>query len=130
VKHEHALSLATVAAGPPVNISGRWTNELTSWVDFRQDANGVLSGHYRSAVSIGGGPVDSDDVTGYVQGTLVSFVVRWPNASITAWVGQHIVDRRTGAESIDTLWQMTMLNSDGQGGYWHSIMAGSDIFGR
>ena len=80
-------------------------------------------------LGLNGGPVDSDDVRGYVRGDLVSFLVRWPDAAITAWVGRHSVDA-AGDESIDTLWQMTMMNSDGAGGYWHSVMAGADHFTR
>lgn len=130
MKLEHALNLIGTSQQPAANIGGKWKNELKSWVTFSVDANGQLTGHYHSAVSLGGGPIDSDDLTGYVRGPLVSFVVRWPDAAITAWVGQYQKDPNSGAESIETLWQMTMLNDDGQGGYWHSIMAGADVFTR
>lgn len=127
--HEHALGAAAGLAAAAANIGGQWNNELGSWVHFAVTAQGQLSGHYHSAVGLNGGPVDSDDVTGYVRGDLVSFTVRWPDAAITAWVGRHKVDD-AGSETIETLWQMTMMNADGAGGYWHSIMAGADHFTR
>ena len=130
VKHESALGSVKAAAAAPANIAGRWRNELGSWTDFHVSAVGLLSGHYHSAVGLNGGPVDSDDLTGYVQGDLVSFMVRWPDAAITSWVGRHKVDEATGDASIETLWQMTLMNSDGVGGFWHSILAGADHFSR
>ena len=129
MKHENALMMPLAKAGVAPNIGGRWTNELKSWVDFTVDGAGKLIGHYHSEVGLNGSPEDSDDLSGYVHGDLVSFVVRWQDAAITAWVGHHRVDKN-GNEFIETLWQLTLLSGDGQGGTWHSVLAGADTFHR
>ena len=128
MKLEHALGLAPAAAQPQPNVGGkRWENELQSWVQFVVNGD-ALSGHYHSAVGLNGGPVDSDDLSGYMNGELIAFVVRWPDAAITAWVGRY--ELKSGVETIETLWQMTLMNQSANGAYWDSIMAGSDVFTR
>ena len=129
MKHESALGATKAAPAAPANIAGRWENELNSWVQFRVSPIGLLTGHYHSAVGLNGGPVDSDDLTGYIQGDLVNFAVKWPDAAITSWVGRHKIDGG-GNETIETLWQMTVMNANDTGGFWHSILAGSDQFHR
>ena len=129
MKHENALASITTAAAMPANIAGRWNNELTSWVELKVGVSGALSGHYHSAVGLNGQPVDIDDLTGWVHGDLVIFAVRWPDAAITSWLGRHRISS-SGDESLETLWQMTVMNEDGNGGFWHSILAGADIFKR
>jgi hypothetical protein len=128
MKHENALGLAAPAGLPQPNVGGaRWTNELGSWVQFVVNGTG-LSGHYHSVVGLNGGPVDSDDLAGYMSGELIAFTVRWPDSAITAWVGRYEV--KNGVETIETLWQMTVMNQSANGAYWDSILAGSDTFTR
>lgn len=125
---EHALGAAAAGAAAAAPVGGaKWTNELNSWVQFVVNGNS-LSGHYHSAVGLNGGPVDSDDLLGFINGDLISWVVRWPSAAITAWVGRYEV--KNHVETLETLWQMTVMNETSTGDYWDSILAGSDTFTR
>jgi hypothetical protein len=70
-------------------------------------------------------------LTGYINGDLISFIVRWDkSASITAWVGHHVVEDRI--EAIETLWQMTTQtpSAENPNELWHSVFAGADRFTR
>ena len=124
--HEKALARAKPGTGNPFDFSGIWKNELKSTMTITQQSAGIVNGIYVSAVS------DTDktttgDLTGYTNGTLISFVVHWREfQAITAWVGQ-IVPHSSPAE-INTLWQMTKAVEKGD--EWASINAGADTFIR
>jgi hypothetical protein len=120
---EKALARAIAGTGDTVDFSGIWKNELQSTVTLEQE-DGVLSGTYESAVS-SDHKQTKGELQGYVDGTLISFVVHWCEfQAITAWVGQ--LDPKTG--QINTLWQMTKQVDAGD--EWASINAGADYFTR
>jgi len=90
-----------------------------------KQVNGVLSGEYESSDS-SAGTTTLGDLSGYVDGDLVSWVVHWRDfQAITAWVGQ--LEPTTPGE-LKTLWQMTKQVEAGK--EWASINAGSDVFFR
>jgi len=128
ITHESALSRAAAPLSMPVNFAGRWRNQYGSEMDLHVSGRN-LSGRYTSAVSSGGGPV-TGDLSGFVNGDLISFVVNWPAAAITAWVGQLV--NADGYDIIQTLWNMTTNIPDANEptGMWQSILAGADRFHR
>jgi Avidin family len=120
---EKALARAIDGTGSLVDFSGTWENELHSKVVLIQKKD-VLTGIYESAVS-DDHTKTTGDLQGYVDGTLISFVVHWRDfQAITAWVGQ--LDTKTA--KINTLWQMTKRVHHGD--EWASINAGADYFTR
>lgn len=125
MSYQHALSTALAGTGAAADFSGDWKNELKSTMNLTQ-VDDVLTGVYESAVS-GGGGTTKGDIQGYVDGTLISFIVHWRDfQAITAWVG-----RMTGEDddaSIETLWQMIKQVPEGE--EWESINAGTDRFTR
>jgi hypothetical protein len=126
---EHLVKrLAAAPAAPMVDFSGSWANELGSTMTITAQGSQV-TGTYQSAVSGGGGPV-TGTLQGYANGDLISFVVLWPAAAITAWVGQLVPS--AGPEILQTLWQMTTNTAEGDepAGIWNSIYAGADQFVR
>jgi avidin family protein len=125
--HEKALARAKPGTGTPFDFSGTWANELKSTMVIKQQSNGSLSGTYVSAVSGGNGGTTTGDLLGYVDGSLISFLVHWQDfQAITAWVGQ-LVPQSAPAE-ISTLWQMTKAVDSGD--EWASTNAGADTFTR
>ncbi|MDX0426881.1 hypothetical protein BMJ32_13100 [Sinorhizobium medicae] len=124
---EKALS-KTAPSTATANFSGRWQNDLGSTM-FLAVSGGRLDGTYTSAESAKGGPI-TGDVIGFVNGDLISFVVNWPTAAITAWVGQQTEE--SGTTVLKTLWQMTTNIADAEEPeqLWSSIWAGADIFRR
>lgn len=130
MSHETTLAKSAAQKASPTrayDFSGKWRNQLGSKVNISQAANGKLSGQYESAVSGGGGPVIGK-MTGFANGDLISFVVKWPSDAITAWVGQVVND--AGNDVIETLWQMTVNIADAAEptGMWQSVLAGRDRF--
>lgn len=111
-----------------VNFAGTWRNQLGSTMTLTI-VNGLISGSYESAVSGGGGSIVGA-LTGFTNGDLISFVVNWPSAAITSWVGQLI--NENGYDVIQTLWQMTTNIPDANEptSLWQSIYAGTDRFHR
>jgi hypothetical protein len=61
---------------------------------------------------------------------VISFVVNWPTASLTAWVGQMVLERRKYV--IETLWQLTseVDNPGNPKELWNSVNSGADRFHR
>jgi len=117
------------AANP--NFNGKWKNELDSVMELTVNGSSV-SGTYTSAVSSNGTPTPPHPLIGNVDNELISFIVNWTDyASITAWVGQMVVDA-AGKEQIFTLWQMTTTTNDPESPkeLWQAIHAGSDTFER
>jgi hypothetical protein len=122
--HEKAITRAKPGTGKPFDFSGTWKNELKSTMTITQPSAGILNGIYVSAVS-DEGKTTTGDLTGYTDGTLISFVVHWREfQAITAWVGQVVP--QSSPPEINTLWQMTKAVDKGD--EWASINAGADTF--
>ena len=103
--HEKALARAKAGTGKSVDFTGSWANEHGSEMKLTQAADGSLQGSYISAVSGGKGSTNGV-LSGFVDGTLVSFVVHWVQfQAITAWVGQLVPG--SAPDTVSSLWQMT-----------------------
>jgi len=134
MNQEDALAAsASLTAGPAVNFSGHWKNELKknglhSTMDL-QIAGDNVTGTYTSVVSANGQTI-SGPITGFVSGRTISFVVNWPNASITAWVGHMVTE--DGDDTIETLWHLATNtpNPADPNELWESVLAGADRFVR
>ncbi|ESX20899.1 MULTISPECIES: avidin/streptavidin family protein [unclassified Mesorhizobium] len=128
-KVETALKLLSMTSGNGPDFAGHWKNELGSKM-FLAVVGNKVSGSYTTAKS-GSGKSLTGDVAGFVNGDLISFVVAWPVAAITAWVGQ-LTTAADGSDVLDTLWQMTQNVADAEepDDMWASINAGADQFGR
>jgi hypothetical protein len=128
MKHEIALALAPKKPASRVSFAGRWRNELKSKMTLHVKGNAV-SGKYTSLVSSTGDTV-SGPITGFVNGSTIAFCVRWPQPSITAWVGQLV--RVRGRDMLDTLWQLTseIENPGDASELWNSVNCGADTFVR
>lgn len=121
MSQETSLKRAAAGSGRSVDFTGTWVNELGSRAILKQ-THSALGGVYESAVSSDGSSTKGD-LTGHVDGDLISFVVHWRDfQAITAWVGQLTP---SGSE-LKTLWQMTK-QVDAQE-EWSSINAGADVF--
>lgn len=124
------LAKGMKAATKP-NFNGKWKNELDSVMELTVNGASV-TGTYTSAVSSDGTPTPPHPLIGNVDNELISFIVNWTDySSITAWVGQMVVDTR-GQEQIFTMWQMTTTTNDAENPkeLWQAILAGSDSFSR
>ena len=128
MKQEQALALAPAAPAPAVNFSGPWKNEYQSTMTLTVNGAAV-TGTYTSTVSSTGANV-TGPIVGWTSGNLISFVVNWPNAAITAWVGHMVVEN--GKDTIETLWNMTMPteNPSDPSELWESVFSGADRFTR
>lgn len=121
---EHVLRRVKAGTGAPIDFSGTWKNELGSTMRIEQSGDSVSGTYEKSAVSENGGAT-SGQLSGYVDGDLIAFVVHWDQfQAITAWVGQG--GPGASSDRINTLWQMTQQVEAGE--EWASINAGADIF--
>lgn len=89
----------------------------------------AVSGRYTSRVS-GEHRTVSGPIAGYINGYTIAFVVRWPTASVTAWVGQYVRER--GQDVIRTFWQLTReVQPPGDAReLWNAVNSGADRFVR
>lgn len=133
MSHEQALiagETTPFSQEPPFDFSGEWVNQMTSTMDLKVQGSDV-TGSYTSASSglKGGGPIKGT-LKGYVAGDRITFLVLWPNGSMTSWVGQ-VVDDRT-APRIRTLWHVLteIPDPDEPKFFWKSTFAGADEFVR
>jgi len=128
LKLESALTRLKQVEVTAVNFAGTWRNQLGSTMKLTIVGD-LVSGSYESAVSSSGSTIVGK-LTGYTNGDLISFVVNWPSAAITAWVGQLIND--DGYDIVQTLWQMTTNIPDASEptSMWQSVFAGTDRFHR
>jgi len=140
MKHEDAIAAlmkTQVMAGEKVvardalnpNFGGDWKNELGSKMRLAV-AGSQVTGQYTSSVSGGGGSVQGT-LIGFINGSVICFLVNWDTAeSITAWAG-HLV-KEGGADVIETLWYLPMKtkNPNDPNELWSSMFAGADRFVR
>ena len=128
MKHEKAVALGMAPAPAAFDFAGHWKNELNSTMELTVVGD-VVTGTYTSAVS-GTGQQIVGPITGFASGRIISFVVNWPNASITAWVGHAVTE--AGADIIETLWHLAtvMPKPADPDELWESVLAGADRFHR
>jgi hypothetical protein len=129
MRHEQALShVAPIEVPQPPHFSGTWKNQLGSTMHLEVTGS-KLTGKYKSAVSGKDKPIEGE-LSGYVNGDLIAFVVNWPTPAITAWVGQLVSDG--GTDVIETLWHLISDVEDPKEptGLWRSVLAGTDRFRR
>jgi hypothetical protein len=134
MNHERVLSAVLAKSkiapggGPPPNFSGVWKNEHGSTANFTIDGS-TVSGIYTSQVSGAGGSI-TGPISGQVSADTIAFVVAWPTKTptITAWVGQLVVDPGSGARTLETLWYLITDISEDPTEFWESILAGADNF--
>lgn len=120
---------AAPSLGATIDFSGIWKNQLNSTMTLTMTGQQIM-GRYESLVSGGGGSVGGD-LTGFVDGDLISFVVNWTTpASLTAWTGQLVADG--GVDVIKTLWLLVQNVDDPSEptGLWKSTLTGTDEFTR
>ena len=117
-----------------INFSGTWHNQYPSEMTLQVDANGNVTGKYKTAVG-SVDPAAEFEIKGYVYEDQISFIVRWKNAtadagSITAWVGQ--LTKVSGTDVIRTMWHLTENVPDAEEPtkLWSSITTGADYFWR
>jgi Avidin family len=113
----------------PIDFSGDWWNQRCGLATLVEQGS-LLSGVYIPSSGLEAGR--KLPLTGFRSGTdLISFVVNFgTNGPITAWAGQHTVER--GTEEIITHWYMTIdvLDRDEDTNLYKSIWAGTDVFVR
>ena len=91
------------------DFTGTWYNQLGSSMTIKV-TNGSVAGSYHTGVGAPK-PADAFEVIGFVYDDLLSFMVRWKNAtkdfgSMTAWVGQMTKDDDGQTDRLDTLWHL------------------------
>lgn len=115
---------------PQVDFNGSWKNELGSSMSLTVDADGSVTGQYRTAV---GAPGNEEEfpLLGFASGDLLSFTVNFGKyGSLTSWVGQHT--DASGIETIRTLWHLAreVANAEEPEKLWGAVLAGADNFTR
>lgn len=120
------------------NLNGVWWNELMSNMTITQDSNGMLTGHYHTAV---GKATDYYLLTGRVNmlnndfdgEAAVGLTVVWHNQysdshSVTTWSGQYKVVGAEQTEMIRATWLLTDETTPQDD--WTSTRVGIDVFTR
>lgn len=140
MRHEDALAalskmkivadaLVPTPDAAAASFGGDWKNELGSTMHLKVSGKHV-TGDYTSTVSGGSGTAHGS-LIGYINGSIICFLVHWGAApAITAWAG-HLV-KENGSYAIETLWQlpMKMQHPDNPDELWSSVFAGADRFTR
>ena len=126
---KNTLKLYSAKNAAPLNLVGKWVNELGSVMTVDKFKNGSFSGTYESTVSGGGGSV-SGTLSGVVAGDTIGFCVNWEPtySSVTSWSGKLLATPQ-GDPYIYTLWQLSQ-GVDDAADWWQSFLAGSDTFWR
>ena len=130
LKHFSKISRPAAAPAPTVNFNGTWKNELESEMNLTVDAQGNVSGKYRTGVGAPG-PVEEFSLVGFASGDLLSFTVNFGDyGSLTSWAGQHTVE--SGLEIIKTLWLLArnVKDPDEPANLWGAVMTGCNNFTR
>ncbi|MCV6639657.1 avidin/streptavidin family protein [Candidatus Albibeggiatoa sp. nov. NOAA] len=120
---------------PIVNFNGKWRNKLSSEMIITVE-KGIVSGIYQTVVGEPSHNCEEFPLSGFVNGHLISFIVDWKQyGSITAWVGQHIIDINGNNERIETMWHLVKnIGEEGKeadsNSYWNAFLSGSDVFSK
>lgn len=130
-RHAELAQQKTKKAKPRAfDFSGRWSNELGSYMDVIVQGDKV-KGEYVSAVSDDGEPLPAVELHGMVAGDLISFTVNWWGTSITTWIGHGVIDPDQGPQIL-TLWHLVLKIPDETDPetQWQAIKSGADTFSR
>jgi hypothetical protein len=128
LKYFSIIKSAMGAPAPTVDFNGKWRNELHSEMNLTVDAQGNVTGKYKTGV---GTPAPSEefDLVGFASGDLLSFTVNFGTyGSLTSWSGQHTNER--GTDVIKTMWLLTrnVKDSDEPANLWGAVLTGYDNF--
>lgn len=130
LKHFSGSRKSGEASGTGVDFNGTWRNELGSEMHLDVDADGVVSGKFRTGV---GEPQAGEefDLSGYASGDLLSFAVNFGRYdSLASWSGQHTID--SGTEIIKMMWLLArnVADADEPTDMWAAVLTGSNNFRR
>jgi hypothetical protein len=130
LKHFLTIKSLVGAPVPSVNFNGKWHNELHSEMTLTVDAQGNVSGKYRTGVGTPGS-TEEFELVGFASGDLLSFTVNFGSyGSLTSWAGQHTTEG--GTEVIKTLWLLArnVKDPDEPANLWGAALTGYDNFQR
>lgn len=130
LRHFSKIKSAVDAPPPTINFNGKWRNELHSEMTLEVDAQGNVTGKYKTGV---GTPTPSEefDLVGFASGDLLSFIVNFGACgSLTSWSGQHTDEN--GAGVIKTIWLLArnVKDPDEPASLWGAVLTGYDNFQR
>lgn len=118
------------STAPAVDFNGIWRNELNSEMKLSVDAQGNVTGKYKTGVG-SPGPTEEFNLVGFASGDLLSFTVNFGQyGSLTSWAGQHTVEN--GKEAIKSLWLLARNVKDPNepNELWGAVLTGYDNFQR
>jgi hypothetical protein len=130
LKHFSTIKSVAGAPAPPVNFNGIWHNELKSEMHLTVDAQGNVTGKYKTGKGAHGSH-EEFDLVGFASGDLLSFTVNFGKYdSLTSWAGQHTKDH--GIEVIKTLWLLARNVEDSleRTNLWGAVLTGYNNFHR
>lgn len=130
LRHFSTISSPTNAPVPSINFAGKWRNDLNSEMDLAVDAQGNVTGKYKTGVG-SPNPTEEFDLVGFATGDLLSFTVNFGTyGSLTSWAGQHT--SVGGVEIIKSMWLLARNIDDANepGKLWGAVLTGADNFRR
>ena len=122
-------------------ISGKWYNELNSWMEIQVQGN-ILTGKYHGSAGPAGGDFK---LSGVIDGSpmdssqALAWVVTWIRSTdgqnfhaVTAWSGfyQRITNPKTRATADSLAAQWFLTSKSDPGDPWPSTKVGHDVFFR
>lgn len=127
-----ALGSINAFAGDEQKYNGTWHNQFGSEMQINVDSEGRISGKYHTA--IGRNEITKSDVwfdvTGVVNGDVISFVVSWgpKSGAISAWSGHYYPkgNAKGSVPQIRTLTHTSIPVSPQD--LWKRTTAGADNF--
>ena len=120
-----------------MDINGSWENQNGSSVEFVVDANGRISGQYRSRKGRAVAGL-SYPISGSQNGELVAFQVNWRDSetnlhAITSFAGRCAVNA-DGCDVIHTVWVLARQFEDDTQAKptqpWNTFLTNADVFLR
>ncbi len=109
--------------------SGTWYNQHGSSMELSVSEAGAVSGKFRSGVGLSHRD-EQFDVTGFVAGEVISFVVDFSKyETLTTWTGHFVSE--DGGPQIQAMWHMAVATPPRHGrDLWKGTWTGADIFRR
>ncbi len=130
LRHFSTIKTDSGAATPSINFNGKWRNELNSEMNLTVDAQGNVTGNYKTGVG-SPGPTEEFTLFGFASDDLLSFTVNFGTyGTLTSWVGQHTTE--SGGEVVKTAWLLVrnVKDPDEPANLWGTILTGHDNFKR